>query len=439
MAMDDLVRLKQIFNTTLDDLLREEADAEKEYAKEHYRFALTPKELAAVTKALGRYVGLRYLFLIVAIAFGTLQLCLADYTTGAFFWISAIVYMLIQKDILFGYRKQLKNDEEEILRRVYDYEVYSQHVIVRVLENDRQISEYRIPYDSIANIRDYGVCQSFVYEKNRFFLCSNVLCTESLFRAPFDAAVEEETEKRWHRRTLLSIWAAVLTPVLVWGCQLALELVFMYDWPDMFLYWVPLCYLPIPLAVIAWGIYLKVKGRDWKKIVILGISVAVIVCIWSSVWMSVEYRLSGYYEENNEDTSQEDEQYVRKIEDYLGMDIPEWNLLSVDFYDDGPRLAGRNQIYVNCHIWLDSMDMEGFDEYIRGDERWQENVSNELLGIQPGFCEWSPGEYALFYNMDLNEFNQVPPESGTYRFVYALYESERDQLIIIEYDLVYVK
>ena len=48
-------------------------------------------------------------------------------------------------------------------------------------------------------------------------------------------------------------------------------------------------------------------------------------------------------------------------------------------------------------------------------------------------------DYYFFYNTVTEKYNEIPEESGTYRFFFAMYDAELARLYFSEYEITYEK
>lgn len=270
-------------------------------------------------------------------------------------------------------------------------------------------------------------------------MCEKDLFNDTMRQPVVHAAAAAADENHWRKGTCIAFWAAIATPILVLAVQLVAEFVVQIDHPIVLLfYWIPLCCLPIPLAVILWGIHLKAKGQAWNLTVRVGVVSTVCLCIFFSVGMPRYQEVRGHFHDRED--AIRGEAFIQNAETLLDIDVPNWDAVHI-WDDDGIQRAGRNQNYVRYRFWLGHDDAAVFEMQLVEDERWEQNVRNELLGIQPGLWEhdWKDGQFALFYNMDLKEFNQVPTADGTYRYIYVAYDPDVNCLLFVEYDLIYLK
>ena len=83
------------------------------------------------------------------------------------------------------------------------------------------------------------------------------------------------------------------------------------------------------------------------------------------------------------------------------------------------------------------MTIYAIERDMQTDSRWQLNFKNELAGVMPNV--YTEGRYVLVYNIDLDQWNQVPPESGDYRMLILLYDIEGNTMNAMEYILHYTK
>ena len=96
-------------------------------------------------------------------------------------------------------------------------------------------------------------------------------------------------------------------------------------------------------------------------------------------------------------------------------------------------------IYSSSDVYFEKSQVEEFEEQIATDERWLSVMPNELIGIASPFGDTGMYDYALIYNVDTSEYNELPQDNGTFRFINILYNEKHNQMKIIEYDIDYIK
>ena len=189
-------------------------------------------------------------------------------------------------------------------------------------------------------------------------------------------------------------------------------------------YWIFFLYILIPLGSIVYGILLKRKGYGGKKNVIIGGLMTPILCLFGLVLGAIALTYSH-----------SDELFI-KAEETIGIDIPEYRSIQLEdeAYDDE---TGNKRTKARCYVYFDDDKVEAFEREMAADDRWITALPTYLVGIVADEYT-SDHEYVLLCNADTKEINQLPKESGEYRFIGLLYDAEDNRLEIIEYVVEYV-
>ena len=62
-----------------------------------------------------------------------------------------------------------------------------------------------------------------------------------------------------------------------------------------------------------------------------------------------------------------------------------------------------------------------------------------MIGIASYFCDIQKSDYYIIYNTNTKEFNKLPGESVTYRFINVLYNKKNNTMKLVEYQIEYTK
>ncbi len=73
------------------------------------------------------------------------------------------------------------------------------------------------------------------------------------------------------------------------------------------------------------------------------------------------------------------------------------------------------------------------------EERWLSVVLNDLFGLATGLFHSIDYDYYIPYNVQGKELNKTFKENGIYRFINILYNSEENEMVLIEYEIEYIK
>ena len=178
-TIDNLVRLKEIFGVSIDDLLGENNEHREESASEQYRFRFSYNELIALRDA-SSYLGYEYA---VGAVVGLLVLLLWKQIWESSIPAVASLYsamLVLGAKEFFLQHKKWKSKISEMLRQSVVYDVYENYMEVRIYEGERLLQMYWIPYSKLKKIREKKGCIFFSFEDTWFMVRKAELLEGSL-------------------------------------------------------------------------------------------------------------------------------------------------------------------------------------------------------------------------------------------------------------------
>ena len=191
--------------------------------------------------------------------------------------------------------------------------------------------------------------------------------------------------------------------------------------------WVFFLFLPIPIASIVFGFYLKKKGYKYKKNVIVGFIMAALLCIYGSF----TFIFANVYSRNDEP--------IQNVEQFLDIVIPTHSRINTQDWTKGTQSIPRGYIYSTSDIYFDNAAVAEFEKNLSSDTKWISTIPNDFVGVTSYFCDVQKSDYYIIYNKDTKEFNKLPSESGTYVFINILYNAENNTMKLVEYQIEYAK
>jgi hypothetical protein len=123
----------------------------------------------------------------------------------------------------------------------------------------------------------------------------------------------------------------------------------------------------------------------------------------------------------------------------MGIDIPPHLRINTMDWTKSTQHNLRGYVYSTSDIYFESHAVEEFERNLPNDLKCISSIPNELVGIISTECEISSGDYYIIYNTDTGEFNTLPSKSGTYKFINLLYDTEKNTMKLIEYQIEYSK
>lgn len=425
-TVDNLIRLKEIFSVSLDDLLSEDEPARAIVPQESYTFQYEQADLRAVFRKtyapiLKRAImiviacGLMYAFLTATEADGTI----VGLLSGCF--LACFLIVMISCAIGYG---TWKNAESRVLQSTYAYDVFDGYFVVNISRNGEAASTAKISFSDIGKIQELKNHLVLQIAGQSYILKKEALRPDSVFLTICADAPAKQPKDKLHA---ISILLFVLSIGTIWGALFAVAARSADNHAMTENMWTFFWFLPIPIASIAFGVYLKKKGRKYKKNIIVGVIMAALLCIYGSFAFLVA------------DVYTHDDAPILRAEQMLDIDIPVHTRINTQDWTQGVQLTTRGLIYATSDIYFDDAAVEAFENGLSTDPKWICAIPNEMIGITSYFCDVWESDYYILYNRDTGEFNTLPSESGTYAFLNVLYHAESNTMKLVEYEIEYIK
>ena len=191
--------------------------------------------------------------------------------------------------------------------------------------------------------------------------------------------------------------------------------------------WILYLFMPVPIASIVMSVFFRKREFQYRANLIVGIIIAALLFIYGS--FSILF--AGTY-------THTDEPIVR-AEQLLDIDIPVHEQIDTLENGAGSASASGHYTFSTSDIYFSEDAVAEFEEQIRNDSRWLSEIPSELIGIMSSYADVPVYDYVILYNVDTGEFNSLPEESGTYRMLNVLYNSESRTMKIVDYEVAFVR
>ncbi len=168
-TIDNLVRLKEIFGVSIDEILDDKSEQREETASEQYHFRFSYNELTllrdvsahrAYSSALGAVVGL-----LVTLIWGNLIPDSLPFVTSLY-----VAMLVVGAGEFFNLHKKWKNKMSAMLRQTFVYDVHENYMEIRIYEAERLLQMYWIPYAEMKMIREKKGCMFFCFADTWFMV-----------------------------------------------------------------------------------------------------------------------------------------------------------------------------------------------------------------------------------------------------------------------------
>ncbi|MBQ8393610.1 MAG: helix-turn-helix transcriptional regulator [Clostridia bacterium] len=431
-TVDNLIRLKEIFLISIDDMLSETEPIEenKNEPKEAYFFKYEKSDLQEVFKKacfplIKRAIIFTLACIVLFIFFAAAEA--PDVMLGlllGYFLIGVISHI----KGYFAYGKVWKSSENKILQSTYSYEIFDGYFILNISKNQEITRTLKIYFDDIEKIQSFGNYLVLQIAGQSYIIKKDALIPESTFITFCNNTPNKvEAKKPKDKFKTISILLFVLSICTIFGALMGVAILSGINQAMTENMWIFFLFLPVPIVSIVFGFYLKKKGYKYKKNVIVGVIMAALLCICGSF----TFIFSDIYSHSDEP--------IVNAEQMLDIDIPEHSRINTRDWTKGTQSVPRGYIYSTSDIYFDNTAVEQFEKDLPSDTKWISDIPNDMVGVTSYFCDIQTSDYYIIYNKETGEFNKLPSESGTYVFINILYNAESNTMKLVEYQIEYTK
>ena len=431
-TVDNLIRLKEIFSVPIDDILSEAEPTEEtgNAPKEAYVFKYEKSDVQdVIKKVLAPMIKRAIVFALACIVLFVLLAALnaPDIILGlqlGYFLLGVISHA----KGCFAYRNAWINSENRVIESTYVYEIFDGYFVLNISRNQEIAKTQKIYFDDIEKVQIVGNYIVLQISGQSHIIKKDALIPESAFitfcKHPPNKVATKSPE---NKLKTISILLFVLSICTIWGALIGVSILSGINQAMTENMWVFFLFLPVPIASIIFGFYLKKKGYKYKKNVIVGVIMAALLCIYGSF----TFIFSDIYSHGDEP--------IVNAEQLLNIDIPEHSRINTQDWTQGTQSVPRGYIFSTSDIYFDDTAVEQFEKNISNDAKWLSDVPNDMIGITSYFCDIQTSDYYIIYNKDTGEFNKLPNSSGTYVFINVLYNAESNTMKLVEYKIEYTK
>lgn len=431
-TIENLIRLKEIFGVPVDKILDDENHMEEnaDLPLESYQFSYSKNELAEIYKyTKNRLLKQMILFFILylVLLFFCIGASASQVVTGIVIGILLVGSISHIKGIL-TLKKARSKKELIIAQSTYEYRIYRNYFIVSIHRSAETVRTAKVYFQDVEQMQDIGKYLLLVFSGQSFVLKKADLSGDSVFYALLKKhsakAVPQTLPHKWKILSVILFAGSLLS---IFGAMLLQTLISNKNHLFVENMWVFFVLTPIPIASIIFGYVLKKKGFKYKKNVVAGIIMAVLLCIYGSF----SFLFSNIY--NHSDA------LVTKFEQYTKTEIPAYEQIHTQDWTQGTQTSETGYIYYTSDVYFGTKDAEEFETQIALDSKWLSSLPNDMVGIASPFGGMPSYDYILIYNMDSDAYNKLPAENGVYHFISAFYHAENNRMFIVEYEINYIK
>lgn len=286
-TIDNLIRLKEVFGISVDEILgfEDKPQIKADEPNEAYRFNFTKTELNEIHRLQGKSIYLKpviFTLISVILIMFLIGTSAPDIMTGVVCGIvftSAVYYV---KGI-YSYNKAWKNIIERICESTYEYKIFEDHISVNIYRNNEMVRESKCYFSDIEQIQQLGNWLLFQFGGQWFIVRKNDLKANSAFYSYIyknpKKAIERIMPDGWRTVSILLFVASLLSivgAIALVGAVSGINNLFVENM------WLFFLFTPVPIASAVLGFVLRSKGYKYKKNIIAGIVMTLILCVYGS-------------------------------------------------------------------------------------------------------------------------------------------------------------
>ncbi len=284
-TLDNLVRLGEIFSVSVDELLKGATGRQDNTAKESYHFHFSNKELKEIEKeqiarAYKKPIGFTLLFVFLFVLFAIAEA--PDMLIGVMFGCILIDVIVKIKGFL-AYKKAWKTDCEKITQSTYEYFLFDDHFEVNLICNGQNVSNQSIAFEKIEVIQALKSHYIMQIEKQLFIIPKQELKENSILQAHLG----HQTSKTTALTAPIGWWLAsvilfVLSLASIWIALILVSYISSKNLLFLENMWIFFLLTPLPISSAVLGFVSKRKEYPYKKNIIAGVIMTVLLCIYGS-------------------------------------------------------------------------------------------------------------------------------------------------------------
>lgn len=284
-SIDNLIRLSEIFGVSVDEILGIKHGDQKEIPKEAYRFSYTEEELHRIHRLQRRIFYKKPILFALICVFSMIVLIgssTPDITVGLIFgmFFCGIISHL---KLIHIYNKNWKNSLVRICKSTYEYKLFENHMEISIYRNNEKIRVSKCYYSDVEQIQQMDDWLFLQFGGQTFIIRKSELNTNSAFYSYMyqnpTKTIENSVPNKFRMISILLFVASLLS---ILGAITLVGVVSAYNGLFVENMWIFYLLTPIPIGSIVFGFVLKSKGCKYKKNIITGIIMTLLLCIYGA-------------------------------------------------------------------------------------------------------------------------------------------------------------
>lgn len=433
-TVDNLMRLREVFGITMDDLVKEGEPALPETAEEPLEIYDSRPTQEEINRFLYKQIknGKRYLwadlFLDVFFAFFVTFLWLVFQFRNMLY--ATVAVMLLGFVSIRWYQgvkemRSLHRTTKMAFEQKADtvIKVFRDHFVLFISKDGAEYASQHIAFSDVGSVgetQDFYIAESGSY---RIFFRKKELVDDSVLKRLLQEKIAERKKTTFTvDQTVRILWIRGGVGVLLAAAMLLPIAVIAFDLPKT-VYWADVLPFGATFALVGYLLYHWKKASKIFKSAMPGVLVlllAVLICRMSL----------GQWFPEDEIVFSTDAEYVQRAENVTDMDLPEGYYITVE---------PANEIRGSAHYYWDALleyyEVDEIHELVHQDARWISSSSFVAYKLIP---DWYPEDEELWdrvaiYNITTDEWNTAPEDEEECRYVAFLWYQSGEMLVITEF------
>lgn len=284
-TLDNLIRLKELFGVSVDNLLGLGGKIEESAPKEVYQFQLSEAEWKQIERFQMRTAYQR-IAICVLLFFAMSLFCVfysdRDIVTGWCFGLFFFTLVVFLQGVRTN-RKVLKANRQKRCETFYEYRIFENYIIINIYRGGEKVRESKSYFTDIEKVYAYSQWLLLQIGGQHFPARKSELKEDSAFYSfMYWNPPKVETHAPSNKWRVISIALFVASILSLFGGLILVNPTAAPGQHFMQRMWRFFLMTPIPISSIVFGLVLKSKGYKYKKNIIGGIIMTILLCIYGS-------------------------------------------------------------------------------------------------------------------------------------------------------------
>lgn len=286
-TIENLVRLKEVFGVSVDEILGTEKETQSTEAmpNEAYTFDFTKSELDELGRQQRKVFYKRPLILglVLVLCFSSLIFLSAPEALVGFMGGVIFISMVSLIKGIHDYNKNWNETSGKVCESTYKYKIFDNYFIVNIYRKKEKVRESRCCFQDIERIYTLDSWLLIQFGGQLLIVRKNELKENSAFYSYMyknqSKTVKVTSPNKWMLASNILMVASLLS---IYGALFLVKIA--SERNNLFIenMWLFFLCTPIPIASIILGFVLKAKGYRYKRNVITGIIMTIVLCIYGS-------------------------------------------------------------------------------------------------------------------------------------------------------------